>query len=167
MISYKKAKGSGFKSVLITERNERLDKLINHICDSFFVERKEVLGRRRDRGLVIVRQAICLIASEIEYTKGKKEFTQDEIGAHIGYKDHSSVWHGIITIKGDMQNDMILAAKIGELRYSVGKELGVRIKLIRNEFNQEENLESPNEKTYSFLNPSIHIKDIGRGINHV
>lgn len=100
-----------------TIRNPIIDKIIEIVCEDFYMEKEAVLGQSRKRELVITRQVIMLIA---------KEFTEASlvtIGSHLG-RDYTTVIHGVEGITNLMFTDRVLKQKVLEAKNRVCMMIG-------------------------------------------
>lgn len=132
-------------------RNQKIDFIINEVCDDFFVTREAVLSSNRKREIALCRKACMLMAHEFKTTK--TEYSMQTIGNHLGGKDHSTVTHALESIKDLMFFDKLLKRKIQDLRVKLSLALNIKgyEEQTREEFKQESSFETPDENTFKFL----------------
>ena len=74
---------------LTNPRIMRISSIVLAVCEVMALAKSDVLSGSRKQSLVRARQMVAWIA----YHCADK--TQPEIGRRIGWKDHTTVWHGI------------------------------------------------------------------------
>jgi isopentenyl diphosphate isomerase/L-lactate dehydrogenase-like FMN-dependent dehydrogenase len=133
-------------------RNPKIDLIINVVCDELFVTRESLFSSSRKKEISVPRQ--CCMLMLFEFKINKHEYSLETIGDHLGDKDHSTVMHGIKTIKNEIGYNVLLRQKVQDLRTSVALALNVKgHEVVKDEFREEASFETPDENTFYFLNP--------------
>ncbi|GAB4386496.1 MAG: chromosomal replication initiator protein DnaA [Phycisphaerales bacterium] len=93
-----------------------IDAIINVVTEFFSVKRTDLLGKRRHKSISLPRQ-ICMYLARRE-----TPHSLEEIGAHFGGRDHTTVMHAVRTIESKAQQDAQFASVIQSLLRAVHDE---------------------------------------------
>lgn len=76
-----------------------IDGIIQTVTDFYHVKRTEVLGKRRHKSVSLPRQ-VCMY-----FARTRTRHSLEEIGAHFGGRDHTTVMHAVRTIDSRRNED--------------------------------------------------------------
>jgi len=76
-----------------------IDGIIQTVTDFYHVKRTEVLGKRRHKSVSLPRQ-VCMY-----FARTRTRHSLEEIGAHFGGRDHTTVMHAVRTIDTRRNDD--------------------------------------------------------------
>lgn len=94
----------------LRSRGLNCQKIIDTISRYYSVDKKDILGKRRYKELVLPRQIIMyLMRNELNYSFPK-------IGKEIGGKDHTTVIHGVEKIEKQIKRDMQLQNELAMIK---------------------------------------------------
>jgi chromosomal replication initiator protein len=86
-----------------------IELIIQAVSDYYHVKRTEVLGKRRHKSVSLPRQMCMYLARH--HTRHSLE----EIGAHFGGRDHTTVMHAVRSVDARRRDDAGLEAAVAEL----------------------------------------------------
>lgn len=90
-------------------RRPTVDAIINVVTDFFSVKRTDLLGKRRHKSISLPRQ-VCMYLARKE-----TPHSLEEIGAHFGGRDHTTVMHAVRTIEAKTLEDSQFASVVQSL----------------------------------------------------
>jgi len=90
-----------------------IESIINAVSDFYSVRKADLLGKRRHKSISLPRQVSMYLARE--YTRHSLE----EIGAHFGGRDHTTVMHAVRTVKARRGGDADFEAIVRSLEQQV------------------------------------------------
>ena len=97
------------KNDYVGEKEIRLEEIKEHVCNVTDIHKDAVEMKTRKREIVKARQLICFFAKE--YT----DKSLSVIGDFIGKFDHTTVLHGVKTIKNLYETDKETKKQVNEL----------------------------------------------------
>jgi len=97
----------------IVERPITLADIVTAVCEWFRVKPPELRGRRRHRTVVLARQACMYLARRLT------PLSLDEIGGHLGHRDHTTVLHAQRVISQRRESDITLSAALEQIEQSL------------------------------------------------
>ncbi len=101
------ALGEEFAAVVSSQgANPTIERIISEISGYYTVKRTEILGKRRHKSIALPRQVGMYLTRK--YTRHSLE----EVGAHFGGRDHTTVMHAVRTITKRSQEDESLHSDI-------------------------------------------------------
>jgi chromosomal replication initiator protein len=83
-----------------------IDRIISEISGYYSVKRTEILGKRRHKSIALPRQVGMYLSRK--YTRHSLE----EVGAHFGGRDHTTVMHAVRTITSRSKDDEALHSDV-------------------------------------------------------
>ena len=83
-----------------------IDRIISEISGYYSVKRTEILGKRRHKSIALPRQVGMYLSRK--YTRHSLE----EVGAHFGGRDHTTVMHAVRTITSKSKDDESLHSDV-------------------------------------------------------
>jgi len=86
-----------------------IDGIIQTVTDYYHVKRTEVLGKRRHKSVSLPRQ-VCMY-----FARTRTRHSLEEIGAHFGGRDHTTVMHAVRTIDSKRDQDQEFAKVLSGL----------------------------------------------------
>ena len=87
-----------------------VDRIFDEVCKHFDVRLADLRGRRRTQSVVIPRQvAMSLLRSHTN-------LSLEEVGQHLGGRDHSTVLYAVSKVKDRMAADPVLAQRVRDLQ---------------------------------------------------
>jgi len=96
-------------SVTVTGNGATIEQIISEISTFYHIKRPDLLGKRRHKSVAHPRQVGMYLARKI--TKHSLE----EVGAHFGGRDHTTVMHAVKSISKKCKDDPELLAQIRTL----------------------------------------------------
>ncbi|MEX0876111.1 MAG: chromosomal replication initiator protein DnaA, partial [Phycisphaerales bacterium] len=106
----REALGSEFAASMVsTGTGPGIEQIISEVSNFFHVKRAELLGKRRHKSVSHPRQIGMYLARQ--HTKHSLE----EVGAHFGGRDHTTVMHAVRTISKKCKDDQELLGQIRNL----------------------------------------------------
>ncbi|KAA0213731.1 MAG: chromosomal replication initiator protein DnaA [Leptolyngbya sp. PLA3] len=93
-----------------------VDAIINVVTDFYSVKRTDLLGKRRHKSISLPRQ-VCMYLARKETSH-----SLEEIGAHFGGRDHTTVMHAVRTIESKAHDDVQFASVVQSLMRSLRDE---------------------------------------------
>jgi chromosomal replication initiator protein len=97
-------------------RRPSIDAIINVVTDFYNVKRTDLLGKRRHKSISLPRQVCMFLARK------QTQHSLEEIGAHFGGRDHTTVMHAVRTIESKQVGDEVFASVIQNLNKSLVDE---------------------------------------------
>jgi len=108
------ALGEEFASaVTIAGTDPTIDQIITAVTEFYQVKRTEVLGKRKHKSITLPRQIGMYLARQ------NTRHSLEEIGAHFGGRDHTTVMHAVRTIKKKCRDDNDLHASVNSLEVKI------------------------------------------------
>jgi chromosomal replication initiator protein len=92
-----------------------IDAIMNAACRYFGVKPSDLQGKRRNRSIAFPRQ-VCMYLARLH-----TGYSFEEIGGHLGGRDHTTILHGFRQIKKKSESD----PQVGQQVRAVEKLLGV------------------------------------------
>ena len=99
-------------------RRPTIDAIINVVTDFYSVKRIDILGKRRHKSISQPRQVCMYLARKLT------RHSLEEIGAHFGNRDHTTVMHAVRTVESKQGTDPDLSSVIKSLIASLDDEFG-------------------------------------------
>jgi chromosomal replication initiator protein len=90
-----------------------IDQIITAVTEFYQVKRTEVLGKRKHKSITLPRQIGMYLARE------NTRHSLEEIGAHFGGRDHTTVMHAVRSIKQKCRADDDLHASVNSLEVKI------------------------------------------------
>ena len=104
----RKALGEEFASATTeTSVGITIERIINEISAFYHIKRTDLLGKRRHKSIAHPRQIGMYLSRQ------KTNHSLEEVGAHFGGRDHTTVMHAVRTISRKCKDDPEL---IGQIR---------------------------------------------------
>lgn len=97
-------------------RRPTIDAIINVVTDFYSVKRIDILGKRRHKSISQPRQVCMYLARKMT------RHSLEEIGAHFGNRDHTTVMHAVRTIESKKTEDNGFASVVQTLVHSLDEE---------------------------------------------
>ncbi len=97
----------------VTGADPTIDRIITVVTEFYQVKRTEVLGKRKHKSITLPRQIGMYLARE------NTRHSLEEIGAHFGGRDHTTVMHAVRTIKNKCRDDHDLHAAVNTLEVKI------------------------------------------------
>ncbi len=97
-------------------RHPTIDAIINVVTDFYSVKRIDLLGKRRHKSISQPRQVCMYLARKMT------RHSLEEIGAHFGNRDHTTVMHAVRTIESKQTADTDFASVVQSLVRSLDDE---------------------------------------------
>ena len=108
------ALGSEFAAaVTVAGTDPTIDQIITAVTEFYQVKRTEVLGKRKHKSITLPRQIGMYLARQ------NTRHSLEEIGAHFGGRDHTTVMHAVRTIKKKCREDNDLHNSINSLEVKI------------------------------------------------
>ncbi len=106
----RRALGAEFtSSTAITGTGPTIEQIISEIMQFYHIKRADLLGKRRHKSIAHPRQIGMYL------TRQNTKHSLEEIGAHFGGRDHTTVMHAVRTISKKCKDDQELLAQIRTL----------------------------------------------------
>ncbi|PCI09098.1 chromosomal replication initiator protein DnaA [bacterium] len=106
----RRALGAEFtSSTAITGTGPTIEQIISEIMQFYHIKRVDLLGKRRHKSIAHPRQIGMYL------TRQNTKHSLEEIGAHFGGRDHTTVMHAVRTISKKCKDDQELLAQIRTL----------------------------------------------------
>lgn len=96
-------------SITITGNGPTIEQIISEVSTFFHIKRTDLLGKRRHKSVAHPRQVGMYLTRQI--TKHSLE----EVGAHFGGRDHTTVMHAVRSISKKCKDDQELLGQIRTL----------------------------------------------------
>ena len=96
-------------STAITGTGPTIEQIISEIMQFYHIKRADLLGKRRHKSIAHPRQIGMYL------TRQNTKHSLEEIGAHFGGRDHTTVMHAVRTISKKCKDDQELLAQIRTL----------------------------------------------------
>jgi hypothetical protein len=90
--------------------------IVRDVAEFYGLRPKDILGARRNKGLVIARQVAMCLAHELT------KHSYPQIGRHF-HRDHTTVMHSVFKIQEQVKLDQELAADMAQMRESILPQL--------------------------------------------
>lgn len=91
-------------------KNISCDKIVKVVAQFYQIEKKDLMGSRRYKELVMPRQIIMyLLRNELNYSFPR-------IGKELGGKDHTTIMHGVEKIDKSLKRDMQLQNELATIK---------------------------------------------------
>ncbi|MDF1809662.1 MAG: chromosomal replication initiator protein DnaA [Phycisphaerales bacterium] len=104
------ALGEEFASSLVVEGNgPTIEQIISEISAFYHIKRSDLLGKRRHKSVAHPRQIGMYL------TRQNTKHSLEEIGAHFGGRDHTTVMHAVRSISKKCKDDAELLGQIRTL----------------------------------------------------
>lgn len=100
-------------SVSVAGSDPTIDQIITAVTDFYQVKRTEVLGKRKHKSITLPRQIGMYLARQ------NTRHSLEEIGAHFGGRDHTTVMHAVRTIKKKCRDDNDLHSSVNSLEVKI------------------------------------------------
>jgi len=97
-------------------RRPTIDAIINVVTDFYSVKRIDILGKRRHKSISQPRQVCMYLARKMT------RHSLEEIGAHFGNRDHTTVMHAVRTIESKKTEDTGFDSVVQTLVHSLDEE---------------------------------------------
>ncbi len=105
-----RALGSEFKaSTAITGTGPTIEQIISEVSGFYHIKRSDLLGKRRHKSIAHPRQVGMYLA------RHKTKHSLEEVGAHFGGRDHTTVIHAVKTISTKCKSDPELLEQVRTL----------------------------------------------------
>ena len=105
-----RALGSEFtSSTVISGTGPTIEQIISEVAQFFHLKRTDLLGKRRHKSVAHPRQVGMYL------TRQNTKHSLEEIGAHFGGRDHTTVMHAVRTISKKCKDDTELLSQIRTL----------------------------------------------------
>lgn len=103
----RKALGAEFAAASTqTDVGVTIERIINEICAFYTIKRTDLLGKRRHKSIAHPRQIGMYLARQ------RTNHSLEEVGAHFGGRDHTTVMHAVRTISRKCKDDPELITQI-------------------------------------------------------
>lgn len=99
--------------------HSRMDYLTSVVCEIFKVKVDGIRGRVNFREYVEARQTIMVLALN-------EKFPQWYIGAYLGWRDHSTVIHGRVTVEGTLMKEREYYLKFDRVKNIIDNEVKIK-----------------------------------------
>ncbi|MFT7463126.1 MAG: chromosomal replication initiator protein, partial [Pseudohongiellaceae bacterium] len=87
-----------------------VERIIDDVCKHFDTRPADLRGRRRTQSVVIPRQVAMYLLRSLT------NLSLEEVGQHLGGRDHSTVLYAVAKVKERMEADPILAQRVRDLQ---------------------------------------------------
>ena len=105
-----RALGTEFKAATaITGTGPTIEQIISEVSGFYHIKRSDLLGKRRHKSIAHPRQIGMYLA------RHKTKHSLEEVGAHFGGRDHTTVIHAVKTISAKCKDDPELLEQIRTL----------------------------------------------------
>jgi len=88
-----------------------VERILDKVCKHFDVRVADLRGRRRTQSVVIPRQVAMYLLRNLT------NLSLEEVGQHLGGRDHSTVLYAVGKVKDRMGADPVLAQRVRELEH--------------------------------------------------
>jgi chromosomal replication initiator protein len=86
-----------------------VERILDKVCKHFDVRVADLRGRRRTQSVVVPRQVAMYLLRNLT------NLSLEEVGQHLGGRDHSTVLYAVGKVKDRMAADSVLAQRVREL----------------------------------------------------
>lgn len=90
-----------------------MPQIVKSVCEEFSVRLADVQGKRRSQNVALPRQVCMYLARQLT------EHSLEEIGGHLGGRDHSTVLHACAKIEQMLQTDPAFREKVEKIKHGL------------------------------------------------
>ena len=90
-----------------------VDKIMDEVCRTFGVTAADIKSKKRNQPISKARQVTAYIIREVT------SLSMNEIGDHLGARDHSTIVYAIKAVEKDMKKDSSLRSTVTDIIQNV------------------------------------------------
>jgi chromosomal replication initiator protein len=101
---------------IASQKNISMSEIINAVTEYFGVKLTDLQSKKRSQSIALPRQLCMYLARDLT------RHSLEEIGGHLGGRDHTTVMHACGKINGLIENDPEISSQVNQLKKTIKQD---------------------------------------------